>query len=158
MYGYDKRLSLILAAKYPHLIEEQACYNNVYHLFSEYLEELRPRDKLRVLFCYRQGPDHRYYRHVFAVFDGKLVEPLPYLDMSEENRKTIVPIKEMSCGEYIDLLCEERETQLRNVLYQDDLDAVKKSGIFRILNPFDLAKLYRDIDQTWTPDQQGDQL
>lgn len=158
MYDYDKRLSLILAAKYPNLFEEQACYNNVYHIVSEYLEELRPRDKLRILFCYRRGPDCRYYRHVFAIFDGKLIEPLPYLDMSEENRSSIIPIKEMSVNEYLDYLFEEAETQLRDSLYQFDLDAVKKHGIFRILNPFDLAKLYREIDEDWTPEQQGDSV
>lgn len=147
MYGYDQQLSLILAGKYPHFFEEQACYNNVYRIVSEYLEELRPRDKLRVLFCYRQGPDGRYYRHAFAVFDGCLLEPLPHLDMSEENRQTIIPIKDMSCKEYIDLLCTEAETQLRDALYEADLDAVKQHGIFKKLNPFDLAKLFRKIDE-----------
>lgn len=156
MYAYDQRLSLILAAKYPQLFEEQACYNNVYHLVSEYLEELRPRDKLRVLFCYRQGPDSRYYRHVFAVFDGKLIEPLLYLDMSEKNRSSIIPIKDMSVKEYLDYLFEEAETQLRDSLYQDDLDVVKKHGIFKTLNPYDLARLYREIDEAWTPEEQGD--
>ena len=156
MYAYDPRLSIILAKKYPHLFEEQACYNNVYHIVSEYLDELRPRDKLRVLFCYRQGPDERYYRHVFAIFDGKLVEPLLFLDMSDKNRATIIPIKEMSVNEYLDYLCQEAETQLRDSLYQYDLDVVKKHGIFKMLNPFDLAKLYREIDEYWTPEQQGD--
>lgn len=156
MYAYDQRLSLILATKYPQLFEEQACYNNVYHLVSEYLEELRPRDKLRVLFCYRRGPDSRYYRHVFAVFDGKLIEPLLYLDMSEKNRSSIIPIKDMSVKEYLDYLFEEAETQLRDSLYQDDLDVVKKHGIFKALNPYDLARLYREIDEAWTPEEQGD--
>lgn len=156
MYAYDQRLSLILAAKYPQLFEEQACYNNVYHLVSEYLEELRPRDQLRILFCYRQGPDGRYYRHVFAIFDGKLVEPLLFLDMSDKNRATIIPIKEMSVNEYLDYLCQEAETQLRDSLYQDDLDVVKKHGIFKTLNPYDLARLYREIDEAWTPEEQGD--
>lgn len=156
MYAYDQRLSLILAAKYPQLFEEQACYNNVYHLVSEYLEELRPRDQLRILFCYRQGPDGRYYRHVFAVFDGKLIEPLSYLDMSEKNRSSIIPIKDMSVKEYLDYLFEEAETQLRDSLYQDDLDVVRKHGIFKALNPYDLARLYREIDEAWTPEEQGD--
>ena len=156
MYAYDQRLSLILAAKYPQLFEEQACYNNVYHLVSEYLEELRPRDQLRILFCYRQGPDGRYYRHVFAVFDGKLIEPLSYLDMSEKNRSSIIPIKDMSVKEYLDYLFEEAETQLRDSLYQDDLDVVRKHDIFKALDPYDLARLYREIDEAWTPEEQGD--
>ena len=152
MYGYDQRLSLILSSKYPDLFEEQACYNNVYHIVTEYLEELRPREKLRVLFCYRMGPDGRYYRHAFTLFDGQLIEPLLYLDMSEENRRSIIPIKEMSVKEYLDFLFEEAETQLRDSLYQLDLDVVKRHSIFRILNPFDLAKLYREIDEAWTPE------
>jgi len=56
----------------------------------------------------------------------------------------------------LDYLFVEAETQLRDSLYQYDLDVVKKHGIFKMLNPFDLAKLYREIDEYWTPEQQGD--
>lgn len=147
MYDYDKRLSVILAQKYPDLIEERGCYNNVYRLVTEFVVELKPLDKLRVLYCYRKGPDGRYYRHAFTVFNGKLVEPLLYLDMSEENRKAIIPIREMSFDEYLDLLHEEKETTLRNTLYQADLDAVRSHGILKLLNPYDLANLYRKISE-----------
>lgn len=153
MYGYDHRLSLVLATKYPNLFEERACYNNVYHMVFEYLEELQPREKLRILFCYRSGPDGRYYRHVFAVLNGKLIEPLLYLDMSEENRESIIPIKEMSVKEYLDYLCSEAETQLRDSLYQYDLEVVKNAGILKILNPYDLANLYRKVDTEWIPEE-----
>ena len=155
MYGYDRQLSEVLAKKYPQLIEEQACYNNVYHLVTSYLDELKPWDQIRVLYCYRKGPDSRYYRHAFVIFDGKLLEPLPYLDMSCENRQSIIPIREMSFSEYLELICEEAETELRESLYQADLDAVKKNGIFRMLNPFDLASLYRKIDDDWLNEEQG---
>ena len=153
MYDYDQRLSLALAAKYPQLFEEQACYNNVYHMVFEGLDELVPYEKLRILFCYRPGQDGRYYRHIFAVFNGKLIEPLSYLDMSEENRASIIAIKEMSIEEYLDRLGSERETQLRESLYQYDLDAVRKSGIYRLLNPYDLANLYREIHEDESPDK-----
>lgn len=151
MYAYNKQLSLTLARKYPNLFEERACYNNVYNMVFEYLEELRPRENLRVLFCYRQGPDHRYYRHVFCLFNGELLEPLTYLDMSEANRHTIIPIRELSVPEYLDLLVKERETMLRDTLYQDDLAVVNENGIFAMLNPYDLAMLYRKIDESWRP-------
>ena len=148
MYDYDQRLSLTLAAKYPQLFEEQACYNNVYHMVSEGLEELMPYEKkLRILFCYRLGKDGRYYRHVFAVFNEKLIEPLSYLDMGEENRASIIAIKEMSIKEYLDHLGFEKETQLRESLYQYDLNVVRKSGIHKLLNPYDLANLYREIHE-----------
>ena len=151
MYDYDQRLSLALAAKYPQLFEEQACYNNVYHMVSEGLEELASYEKLRILFCYRPRQDGRYYRHVFAVFNGKLIEPLSYLDMSEETRASIIAIKEMSIEEYLDRLGSEKETQLKESLYQYDLDAVRKSGIHKLLNPYDLANLYREIHEDESP-------
>lgn len=147
MYDYDKQLSAVLAQKYPELIEERGCYNNVYRLVTEFVAELKPLDKLRVLYCYRKGPDGRYYRHAFTVFDGKLVEPLLYLDMSEENRKAIIPIREMSFTEYLALLRNEKDTTLRIALYQADLDVVRAHGIFKMLNPYDLANLYQKISE-----------
>lgn len=139
MYDYDPHLSIRLAQNHPDLFEMRACYNNVYHMVTGFLEELAPRDKLRVLFCYRRGQGKQYYRHAFCVYDGKLVEPLLYLDMSDYNRRSIIPIREMSVSEYLDLLCQEAETQLRVTLHDDDLSAVRTHK--PQLNPFDLEKL-----------------
>lgn len=100
MYAYDPQLSIQLAKNHPELFEMRACYNNVYNMVMQHLEELTPREKLRILFCYRKGNGDEYYRHAFCLFDGKLVEPLLYLDMSDYNRRSIVPIREMSVSEY----------------------------------------------------------
>ena len=83
MYAYDPQLSIQLAKNHPELFEMRACYNNVYNMVMQHLEELTPREKLRILFCYRKGNGDEYYRHAFCLFDGKLVEPLLYLDMSD---------------------------------------------------------------------------
>lgn len=151
MYAYHQQLSVIISEKYKEYFAEQACYDNVYHMVMEWMEELTPREKLRVLFCYRQGQDGRFYRHAFCLFDGQLIEPLLYLDMSEENRSSIVPIREMSIQEYLEMLCLEENTALRDTLYQYELDAVKQYGIFERLNPLDLSNLYREVDTSWDP-------
>ena len=83
----------------------------------------------------------RVYRHAFCLFDGKLVEPLLYLDMSDYNRPSIVPIREMSVSEYLDLLCLERETPLRTVLQEEERAAIKAHGL--TLNSFDQSQLNR---------------
>ena len=77
--------------------------------------------------------------HAFCLFDGKLVEPLLYLDMSDYNRRSIVPIREMSVSEYLDLLCLERETPLRTVLQEEERAAIKAHGL--TLNSFDQSQL-----------------
>lgn len=87
MYAYDPQLSIQLAKNHPELFEMRACYNNVYNMVMQHLEELTPWEKLRILFCYRKGNGDEYYRHAFCLFDGKLVEPLLYLDMSDYNRR-----------------------------------------------------------------------
>lgn len=73
MYAYDPQLSIQLAKTHPELFEMRACYNNVYNMVMQHLEELTPREKLRILFCYRKGNGDEYYRHSFCLFDGKLV-------------------------------------------------------------------------------------
>lgn len=145
MYGYDAQLSIQLAKNHSDLFEMRACYNNVYNMVSHHLEELTPWDKLRILFCYRKGNGEQYYRHAFCLFDGKLVEPLLYLDMSDYNRRSIVPIREMTVTEYLDLLCKEAETQLRTVLREDDLSAVRKHKLN--INPYDYSKLMQSTIQ-----------
>lgn len=152
MYLYNHDLSVTLAEKYPDKISERACYDNVYHLTTDFIEELQPASELRILFCYRQGPDGFYYRHVFCMFKGELVEPLTYLDMSDSNLKRIIPIRELSFSEYLDLMVKDEETSLRNSLYDDDLRVVKEARIYNILCAYDLAQLYREIDLDWPPD------
>lgn len=139
MYAYDPQLSIQLAKNHPELFEMRACYNNVYNKVMQHLEELTPWEKLRILFCYRKGNGDEYYRHAFCLFDGKLVEPLLYLDMSDYNRPSIVPIREMSVSEYLDLLCLERETPLRTVLQEEERAAIKAHGL--TLNSFDQSQL-----------------
>ncbi len=34
--------------------------NNVYNMVMQHLEELTPREKLRILFCYRKGNGDEY--------------------------------------------------------------------------------------------------
>lgn len=142
MYAYDPQLSIQLARNYPTLFEMRACYNNVYNMVMQHLEELTPWEKLRILFCYRKGSGREYYRHSFCLFDGKLVEPLLYLDMSDYNRRSIVPIREMSVSEYLDLLCLERETPLRAVLRESEQAIVRTLKLK--LNPFDQKHLSCD--------------
>ncbi len=67
------------------------------------------------------------------------MEPLLYLDMSDYNRRSIVPIREMSVSEYLDLLCLERETPLRTVLQEEERAAIKAHGL--TLNSFDQSQL-----------------
>ena len=55
MYAYDPQLSIQLAKNHPELFEMRACYNNVYNMVMQHLEELTPWEKLRILFCYRKG-------------------------------------------------------------------------------------------------------
>ena len=43
MYDYDPHLSIRLAQNHPDLFEMRACYNNVYHMVTGFLEELAPR-------------------------------------------------------------------------------------------------------------------
>ena len=50
MYAYDPQLSIQLAKNHPELFEMRACYNNVYNMVMQHLEELTPRKKLRILF------------------------------------------------------------------------------------------------------------
>ena len=64
----------------------------------------------------------------------------------------------MSFSEYLGLIFKEAETQLRETLYQMDLDAVKKNGIFRMLNPNDLAGLYLKIETDWLNEEQGAEI
>ena len=64
----------------------------------------------------------------------------------------------MSFSEYLGLIFKEAETQLRETLYQMDLDAVKKNGIFRMLNPNDLAGLYLKIENAWINEEQGAEI
>lgn len=64
----------------------------------------------------------------------------------------------MSFSEYLGLIFKEAETQLRETLYQMDLDAVKKNGIFRMLNPNDLAGLYLKIENDWLTEEQGAEI
>lgn len=158
MYAYNPQLSVLLSQKYSSKFQERACYDNVYQLITDYFEELQPSSKLRVLFCYRLGSDDIYYRHVFCVFDGQLVEPLLYLDMSDYNRERIVPVKELSYLEYLNLLVKDEQTSLRDSLYQDELEAVRNSGIFRSMGAYDLSQLYREIDETWSPEPEETNL
>ena len=53
MYAYDPQLSIQLAKNHPELFEMRACYNNVYNMVMQHLEELTPWEKLRILYCYR---------------------------------------------------------------------------------------------------------
>ena len=62
-----------------------------------------------------------------------------YLDMSDYNRRSIVPIREMSVSEYLDLLCLEREKPLRTVLQEEERAAIKAHGL--TLNSFDQSQL-----------------
>lgn len=64
---------------------------------------------------------------------------LQYLDMSDYNRRSIVPIREMSVSEYLDLLCLERETPLRTVLQEEERAAIEAHGL--TLNSFDQSQL-----------------
>ena len=43
MYAYDPQLSIQLAKNHPELFEMRACYNNVYNMVMQHLEELTPR-------------------------------------------------------------------------------------------------------------------
>ena len=65
--------------------------------------------------------------------------------MSDYNRRSIVPIREMTVTEYLDLLCKEAETQLRTVLREDDLSAVRKHKLN--INPYDYSKLMQSTIQ-----------
>lgn len=47
MYAYDPQLSIQLAKNHPELFEMRACYNNVYNMVMQHLEELTPWEKLR---------------------------------------------------------------------------------------------------------------
>lgn len=146
MIDYSRPLSEKIAQKYSDLFQKQHCYENVYHMVTEDIDELNPPSKLSVLFCYRPGKDNRYYRHAFCLYDGMIVEPLLYLDMSEENRSAIIPICFMSVPEYSEMVHMEGNHGLRNYLYPDDLRVVGESGIFRRLGLIDLSSLFRTVE------------
>lgn len=46
MYAYDPQLSIQLAKNHTELFEMRACYNNVYNMVMQHLEELTPWEKL----------------------------------------------------------------------------------------------------------------
>ena len=146
MLEYDKQLSEKIAREYRRLIEEHHCYENVYNMVTESIDELKPPSKLSILFCYRQGEDKRYYRHAFCLYDGKIVEPLLYDDMDEEHLSTIIPIRHMSVPEYLEMIEHDGTYGLKDVLYKDDLHVVDENGIFRRLGLLDLSNLYRELE------------
>lgn len=147
MYAYSKKLSDLIARKYRHLIQEQRCYDNVFRLLTEQIPELYPLSKISILFCYYEGADYRYYRHVFILHNNKIVEPLPYINMSDEKRNSLVPIKVIpSVEEYFRMVREEGKRSLLNTLYDDEIKAINQAEIWRKLWIRDLSNLYRDLE------------
>ncbi len=147
MYAYSKRLSDLIARKYQAFIHEQRCYDNVFHLLTERIPELYPLSKVSVLFCYYKGADSRYYRHVFILYDNELVEPLPYVNMNEENRSSLVPIRLIpSIEDYFQMVRKDGNSSLANVLYEDEIKAVNQAKIWQKLWIRDLSNLYRDFE------------
>ena len=147
MYAYSKGLSDLIARKYQAFIHEQRCYDNVFYLLTEQIPELSPLSKVSILFCYYKGADSRYYRHVFILYDNELVEPLPYVNMNEENRSSLVPIRLIpSIEDYFQMVRKDGNSSLANVLYEDEIKAVNQAKIWQKLWIRDLSNLYRDFE------------
>jgi hypothetical protein len=145
MHQYSQSLSEKIAHKYARLFAKKQCYENVFKLVTE-VSELKPSSKLCVLFCYIPGAAGFYYRHVFCLYDGMIVEPLLHLNMKEKNLNDIVPIKRMTVKEYSGMILSDGKYDLSDVLRDDEIRAFNNSGIS--LNPVDLSNLVSSVAKT----------
>lgn len=144
MFQYSRTLSELLADKCNKIIAPNECYSNVYRIVTQNILDSQAQS-IEILFCYRQGEDGRYYRHVFIMADGMLVEPLLDLDMSESNLAKIVVIKQLKLSEYLAHNGNDDHNDLRKYLYEFEINAIKHNDILDLIGGFDLAKLYRKL-------------
>lgn len=95
---------------------------------------------MRILFCYAFNK-YFYYRHVFCVFQGEIIEPLEHI-AQEIDIHRIITIKELSADEYYALIAADERYDLFPSLYNDEVQIFNDNkALMHELNPVDMNAL-----------------
>lgn len=121
----NEEISKFIEEHYGDMFEPHGCYENVFKLITDDVPELSGNN-MKALFCYAYYSIF-YYRHVFCMLEGEIIEPPRNVREGLELSK-LIPISELMFKEYTALIQKDKLYDLSLSLFPQEIKIINENN------------------------------